>query len=83
MKLISCDLHDYFEIVCMRNSQVEINCNNGDKLTDIAVNIVKKSAQEALQIRLPDETLSIFLTDIAQLAAVNNFVASHNFKVKL
>ena len=68
----------------MRNSQVEINCNNGDKLRGIAVNIVKKSAQEALQIRLPDETLiSIFLTDIAQLAAVNNFVASHNFKVKV
>lgn len=68
----------------MRNSQVEIDCNNGDKLTGIAVNIVKKSAQEALQIRLPDETLtSVLLTDIAQLAAVSNPVASHNFKVKL
>ncbi|AWB65832.1 hypothetical protein C2869_04975 [Saccharobesus litoralis] len=82
-KLISCDLHDHFEIVCMRRSQVQVTLADGNKQTGQALDIVLENGKEWLKLQTDSELLSINLLDINCLAAINNPIAAHNFVVEL
>jgi len=79
-KNISCDAHDYFEIVCMRRSQVKVTAKDNKyygKATDIK--LVKK--QEYLLINDGINTQQILLSDVKKLEAIGNSVAQHNFSI--
>jgi len=50
-KNISCDAYDYFEIVCMRQSEVEVTTKTNKIFLGIATDIIKLNGQEVLTIK--------------------------------
>jgi len=83
-KRISCDLHDYFESVCVRKNTVQVALLNGQSIEGIAVDIVTKDKQELLRLNVKNqETTDIPLLSIKQLSAVNNVPSSHNFTINI
>ncbi len=83
-KPISCDLHDYFEIVCMRKSAIIVTLKNGERIHGSAVDIVVLERQEILKVKLANSVIeSVLLIDIAKLEAINNPVPEHNFVVSV
>ncbi len=46
--IIACEIHDYFEAVCMHQFELEISLNNGQRLSGAARDIVVKDRQEYL-----------------------------------
>jgi Rho-binding antiterminator len=79
-KNISCDAHDYFEIVCMRRSQVKVTAKD-NKYCGIATDIKLVKKQEYLLIKDGINTQQILLSDVKQLEAIGNSVAQHNFSI--
>lgn len=79
---ISCDAHDYFEIVCMRRSQVKITAKNNKKYYGMATDIKLVNKQEYLLISDDINTQQILLSDVKQLEAIGNSVSQHNFSIK-
>ena len=83
-KHISCDLHDYFEIVCMRQSNVQVKLKSNQIYQGIAIDIKVQNNCELLVIELNNGQLEyITLTDISQLSACANDIDSHNFEISL
>lgn len=80
---ISCDAHDYFEIVCMRRSQILVTTHNNEKYQGIAFDISVIENKEMLQIKAHNVFNYILLTDIKTLHAIGNKIESHNFSVEL
>ncbi|MAD90328.1 MAG: hypothetical protein CMK64_11535 [Pseudoalteromonas sp.] len=83
-KLISCDMHDHFEIVCMRKSQVTVTTKNGETISGQASNIcINADKKEQLLVTQNDNVTAVDLTDIAKLEAHGNLVPQHNFVVMI
>jgi len=80
---ISCDTHDYFEIVCMRRSQVLVTTNDNDKYLGIAFDINIIEGIEVLLIKGTYIDHHVPLTMIKKLQGINNNIAQHNFSVEL
>ena len=81
---ISCDVHDYFEIVCMRKSQITITLHSEEKVSGEASDIIlNQEKQECLQVRENNALHLIPLTEIKHLHAHNNPTSAHNFQVKI
>ena len=78
---ISCDAHDYFEIVAMRKSLVSVTTFSGNEVRGIANDIVRIDEQEQLELLVDNAKQHIKLTDIAQLKAEGNRMVQHNFTV--
>lgn len=85
--MLACDIHDYFEIICMRKSQVAITISNGNICHGTALNIIVKNKQEFLVLQLSQadikEAIEVALTDIKQLEALGNKIEKHNFTIKI
>ena len=79
---ISCDAHDYFEIVCMRRSQILVTTNDNDKYQGMAFDINIIENKEVLLIKESDIVHHVLLTNIKKLHAINNKIAQHNFSVE-
>lgn len=82
MKVISCDLHDYFEIVCMRQSKIKIDLS-GISTDGVALDIVVKENGENILIETKDGQKLIPLADIDKLESTGNPIESHNFIVNI
>lgn len=81
---ISCSLYDYFEIVCMRNSEVVVSLKNKQQFSGTAKSLIHENGAEFLSLMQSDQTLvNINLTDVATLSACNNAIEQHNFSVSL
>lgn len=80
--VISCEQHDYFEIVCMRQSFVELTLDNGQLKAGYALDLMfdSKHQSEMIKLKQSTETQLIDIKQVKVLAAVNNNPA-HNFKV--
>ena len=74
-KNISCDAHDYFEIVCMRRSQVKVTAKDNRKYYGLATDIKLVNKQEYLLISDGMNTQQILLSDVKQLEAIRNSIA--------
>jgi len=79
---ISCDAHDYFEIVCMRRSQILVTTSDNDKYQGMALYINIIENKEVLLIKGSNIVHHVLLTKINKLQAINNKIAQHNFSVK-
>ena len=67
-KLIACDIHDYFEIACMRKEKVQIKSKDFDNVLEgVAIDIVVKERQEFLVVESQNERLSLNLNGIQTL----------------
>ena len=83
-KLISCDIHDHFEIVCMRKSLITVTTKSGETISGQASNIcINADKQEQLLVTQNDTITTVDLTDIAKLEAHGNLVPQHNFVVMI
>ena len=82
-KIITCDAHDYFEIVCMRRSQIKITTHSNKKYYGTAIDINKMNYQEVLKIQVNTQYEYVLLTDIKKLEAIGNKSAQHNFLIQL
>ena len=80
-KNISCDAHNYFEIVCMRRSQVRVTAKDNKKYCGIATDIKLVKKQEYLLISDGIKTQQILLSDVKQLEVIGNSVSQHNFSI--
>ena len=80
---ISCDAHDYFEIVCMRKSRIIVTTYDNKKYHGIAHNISTVKKQEVLVIKERNRLDSVLLTEVKALQATGNAVAQHNFCITL
>lgn len=78
---ISCDAHDYFEIVCLRRSQVKVTVKDNKKYYGMATDIRLVNKQEYLLISDDINTQQILLSDVKQLEAIGNNIAQHNFSI--
>ena len=76
--LISCDLHDYFEIVCMHQSTVTVTMQNNTVHTGQAKNIVIKNKQELLELNVLKQVVYLKLTDIKHMCS-----AQDNIDIKI
>ena len=79
---ISCDAHDYFEIVCMRQSKIEVTTKTNETFLGIATDIVKLNDQEVLTIKTQTHLVKVPLIEVKKLTAIGNQVTSHNFSVE-
>lgn len=79
---ISCDAHDYFEIVCMRQSKIEVTTKTNETFLGIATDIVKLNDQEVLTIKTQTHLAKVPLIEVKKLTAIGNQVTSHNFSVE-
>lgn len=79
---ITCNDHDYFEMVCMRHSQVRITTADS-YFSGIAKDIKISKGEEFLVLDWHNSSQTINLTDITLLEAYGNANDSHNFALKL
>lgn len=83
-KRISCDLHDYFEIVCMRQSNIRTTVKGNVTYQGKAVDLKTHQGVEWLEVQLTDgEMKRINIAEVISLSACGNIPASHNFDIKL
>ena len=54
-KIISCNIHDHFEIACMRRSQITLSLHNGHTVTGNAVDLITKNKSEFISLDLEDK----------------------------
>ena len=80
-KQISCDAHDYFEIVAMRKSAVRITTFDNQEISGTAADIVRKNQQEHLVLIVEGEKQLISLTNVKSLDAENNAMEQHNLSI--
>ena len=62
--MISCDLHDHIEIICMRRYQVVVHLLDGQKLRGIACDTRTAAAEELLQLDQNGQNIDIRLLQI-------------------
>jgi len=79
---ISCDAHDYFEIVCMRHSKIEVITKTDEIFLGIAMDIIKLNSLEVLTIKTQGELATVPLIEVKKLSAVGNKLVNHNFSVE-
>ncbi|NQZ21494.1 MAG: hypothetical protein HRT53_05495 [Colwellia sp.] len=79
---ISCDAHDYFEIVCMRRSQILVTTYNNEKYQGMAFDINIIENKEVLLIKSSDSVHHLLLTKIKKLQAIDSKIAQHNFSME-
>ncbi|OUR75813.1 hypothetical protein A9Q75_17085 [Colwellia psychrerythraea] len=78
---ISCDAHDYFEIVCMRRSLIKVTTKDNKKYHGIATDIKLVEKQEYLQISDDIKTQQVLLSEVKTLEALGNSIEQHNFSI--
>ena len=75
-KIISCAIHDHFEIACMRASKITLELHNGQRLDGIAKDLETKNKNELLHLQITTEqqaeTIKINLLDIKTLNIAGN-----------
>ncbi|UTA47111.1 Rho-binding antiterminator [Simiduia sp. 21SJ11W-1] len=81
---ISCEQHDYFEIVCMRQSRVRVALADGTQRVGQALDINTRRGSEYLLLAIGSgqEPVAVPLNDIQRLWAEGN-AAAHNFFIDL
>ena len=79
---ISCDAHDYFEIVCMRRSQILVTTNSNEKYQGIAFDIKVMENKEVLLIKEDYLVHYVLLTNIKKLQAIDSEIEQYNFSVQ-
>lgn len=80
--IISCDHHDYFEIVCMRKSRVRVLLKDTSILEGVAQTIHQHAGREYLVLDTGAKTpQEVELTDIKQLTGLDGL--SKNIDLKL
>lgn len=78
---ISCDAHDYFEIVCMRRSLIKITTHNKQQYQGIAIDIKHFEKQGHLHIVNGITNQNIPLNEAKKLEALGNSATQHNFSI--
>ena len=68
-KTISCDIHDYFEIACMRKSFIHIDLHTKQCLEGVALDVFARKGKEYLKIETKNSIQEVELTNIKSLKA--------------
>jgi len=73
-KIINCNVHDHFEIACMRQSVIQLTLHDGREIIGRAKDLVTKNKSEFifLEIDNQDDNERINLTDIHTLTIEGN-----------
>ncbi|MCP5209311.1 MAG: transcriptional regulator [Hahellaceae bacterium] len=74
-KIIACDIHDYFEIACMRSLAVGLLLHSGDSVEGRAKDLITKDRKEFLVLALGNppshQTKVIPLLEIKELVFID------------
>ena len=63
-KLIKCDLHDYFEIACMRRSNISLELHSGQAIDGLASTLTTTQSKEFLLLKTDDGERQVDLMEI-------------------
>ena len=66
-RVVNCDVHDHFEIACMRRSLINVELHSKQLLEGVALDVFARKGQEYLKIKTENLIQDIELTDIAFL----------------
>lgn len=70
-KVLSCDLHDYLEIICMFHYQVRLTLEDGTTVVGEAVDVTSKAPNEWLSVRMiQNELVQVEVADIALITVL-------------
>ncbi|EPJ43854.1 MAG: hypothetical protein OFPII_38970 [Osedax symbiont Rs1] len=83
LKNLSCEQHDYFEIICMRQSLMTVTTHKNRKYCGIAVDIKRVNNSESLQINRDNKVEYVALAEIKRLEVSGNKIIQHNFAIEL
>ncbi|MGI2177929.1 Rho-binding antiterminator [Shewanella frigidimarina] len=78
---ISCDAHDYFEIVCMRRSLIKVKTKDNKIYHGRAADLKLVQKQEYLQIDDGIHIQKILISEVTTLEALGNSISQHNFTI--
>mgnify|MGYP000538029160 CR=1 FL=1 len=81
VKNISCQAHDYFEIVCMRRSLIKVTTKKNQQYHGVASDIELIEKQEYLNIIEGNDIRQVLLSNVKKLEAVGNSPEQHNFSM--
>ena len=71
--MLRCELHDYVEIACTFQYQVQLSLNTGETITGKAVDIqLDGNREECLKLKVEQEHALVRLTDILQMKSCAN-----------
>ncbi len=66
--MISCDQHDYIEIVCMYRYPVELTLKSGEIIQGIAVDIIlNDQKEECIKLDVNNTSQNVILTSLHKL----------------
>ncbi|GLQ31283.1 Rho-binding antiterminator [Litoribrevibacter albus] len=80
-KQISCESHDYFEIVCMRHSKIQLTLKDHRSVLGVARDIIRKASSELIVVDSSEGVVEVDLIDVVVLKALNNPIEAHNFEM--
>lgn len=66
-KPINCDVHDHFEIACMRRATVEIELKTNVSIRGLALDVFARKGKEFLSIQTDELAQEIELSSIEAL----------------
>ena len=72
--MIPCDIHDYFEHVCVLKLKCSFNIKNNTTITGTVVDIITRNKEEFLSIKTETGSQEIPLIDISQMSYSENGV---------
>ena len=67
--MIQCDLHDYFEAVCVRRARVRVQLRDGSSVSGIATDLKTERRVERINISTDGENRWLDLEQIQRLQA--------------
>ncbi|WP_343221764.1 Rho-binding antiterminator [Pseudoalteromonas sp. MMG022] len=71
--MLSCDEHDYIEIVCMYQYPIRLTLKTGEVVTGIALDTKRNQArQECIQLNQGEKTSLVVLDEIQKLVVTIN-----------
>ena len=70
--IISCEIHDYFEIACMRKSVIDLELHTKQLIGGVALDVFKRNGKEYLKLETSSSIEDIELTSIASLSLKKN-----------
>ncbi len=68
--MLACDLHDYFEIVCMFHYQVNAHLKDGSNHIGKAVDIKTKKGEEYLVLKAAVAVQEVSLSSIKKIEVI-------------
>lgn len=71
-EIINCEVHDHFEIACMRRALVEVQFKNGETISGRAIDLQSKDGKEYFTMEVERGKYECNLKDLSTLTFIDS-----------